>query len=234
MYVLIPFIKARLKKKICDNMSSIIKRLVKEVSKSEDDSSVVEDDIPIEHLELAEIARKRVLIKSTLKSHTIIYLLTNTLLILINLNVFEGLIPINEITDFWAAWPMLIWGVALIAHAMIVITININDYDKRVFVITTVMNIAIGGLLVYINYLSNYLNDININWWVYVFTFLGFFIIVHAWVVFRDSDKTKLEKKIRKEFEKLKELEDKKTLEEKTTRKRSQDSKDSISGKDKE
>jgi len=68
-------------------MSSIIKRLVKEVNKKEDDSSV-EEDIPIEHLELAEIARKRVLIKSTLKSHIIIYLLTNTLLILINLNVY--------------------------------------------------------------------------------------------------------------------------------------------------
>ena len=214
-------------------MSSIIKRLVKEVSKSEDDSSVVEEDIPIELLELAEIARKRVLIKSTLKS-LIIYLLTNTLLILINLNVFEDLIPINEITDFWAAWPILIWGVALIAHATIVITININDYDKRVFVITTVMNIAIGGLLVYINYVSNYLIEININWWVYVFTFLGFFIIVHAWVVFRDSDKTKLEKKIRKEFDKLKELEEKKTLEEGTTRKRILESKDNINSKDKE
>ena len=215
-------------------MSSIIKRLVKEVNKSEDDSSVVEEDIPIEHLELAEIARNRVLIKSTLKSHTIIYLLTNTLLILINLNVFENPIPINEITDFWAAWPILIWGVALIAHATIVFTININDYDKRVFVITTVMNIAIGGLLVYINYLTNYLNDINMIWWVYVFTFLGFFIIAHAWVVFRDSDKTKLEKKIRKEFDKLKELEEKKTLKEETTKKRILESKDSISSKDKE
>ncbi len=214
-------------------MSSIIKRLVKEVNKKEDDSSV-EEDIPIEHLELAEIARKRVLIKSTLKSHIIIYLLTNTLLILINLNVFEDPIPINEITDFWAAWPILIWAVALIAHAMIVITININDYDKRVFVITTVMNIAIGGLLVYINYVSNYLISINTNWWVYVFTFLGFFIIVHAWVVFRNSDKTKLEKKIRKEFEKLKELEEKKSLEEEKTRKEILGSSYSINNKDKE
>ena len=67
-------------------MSSIIRRLVKEVNKKEEDSSV-EEDIPIEHLELAEIARKRVLIKSTLKSHIIIYLLTNTLLILINLKI---------------------------------------------------------------------------------------------------------------------------------------------------
>lgn len=200
-------------------MSSIIRRLVKEVNKGKDDSSVVEEDIPIEHLELAEIARKRVLIKTTLKSHIIIYLLTNTLLILINLNVFENPIPIDEIIDFWAAWPILIWGIGLIAHTMIVITINIVDYDKRVFVITTVMNIAIGGLLVYINYLTNYLIVINTIWWVYVFTFLGFFIIVHAWLVFRDSDKTKLEKKIRKEFEKLKELEEKKTLEEEKTRK---------------
>ncbi len=214
-------------------MSSIIKRLVKEVNKKEDDSSV-EEDIPIEHLELAEIARKRVLIKSTLKSHIIIYLLTNTLLILINLNVFEDPIPINEITDFWAAWPILIWAVALIAHAMIVITININDYDKRVFVITTAMNIAIGGLLVYINYVSNYLININTNWWVYVFTFLGFFIIVHAWVVFRNSDKTKLEKKIRKEFEKLKELEEKKTLEEEKTRKEILGSNYNINNEEKE
>ena len=214
-------------------MSSIIRRLVKEVNKKEDDSSV-EEDIPIEHLELAEIARKRVLIKSTLKSHIIIYLLTNTLLILINLNVFEDLIPINEITDFWAAWPILIWGIGLIAHAMIVITINIIDYDKRVFVITTVMNIAIGGLLVYINYLTNYLIDINTNWWIYVFTFLGFFIIVHAWLVFRDSDKTKLEKKIRKEFEKLRELEEKKNLEEEKARKEILGSNYSINNKDKE
>jgi len=155
-------------------------------------------------------------------------------LILINLNVFEDLIPINEITDFWAAWPILIWGIGLIAHAMIVITINIIDYDKRVFVITTVMNIAIGGLLVYINYLTNYLIDINTNWWIYVFTFLGFFIIVHAWLVFRDSDKTKLEKKIRKEFEKLKELEEKKSLEEEKARKEILGSNYSINNKDKE
>ena len=195
-------------------MSSIIKRLVKEVNKNEDEeSSIEEEDIPIEHLELAEIARKRVLIKSTLKSHTIIYLLTNTLLILINLNVFEELIHINDITDFWAAWPILIWGVGLIAHAMIVITMNIIDYDKRVFIITTVMNIAIGGLLVYINYLTKSLFNINSNWWIYVFTFLGFFIIVHAWLVFRDSDKTKLEKKIRREFQKLREIEETKNLE---------------------
>ena len=214
-------------------MSSIIRRLVKEVNKKEEDSSI-EEDIPIEHLELAEIARKRVLIKSTLKSHIIIYLLTNTLLILINLNVFEELIPINEITDFWAAWPILIWGIGLIAHAMIVITININDYDKRVFVITTVINIAIGGLLVYINYLTNYLIDISTNWWIYVFTFLGFFIIVHAWLVFRDSDKTKLEKKIRKEFEKLRELEEKKNLEEEKARKEILGSNYSINNKDKE
>ncbi len=214
-------------------MSSIIRRLVKEVNKKEDGSSV-EEDIPIEHLELAEIARKRVLIKSTLKSHIIIYLLTNTLLILINLNVFEDLIPINEITDFWAAWPILVWGIGLIAHATIVITINIIDYDKRVFVITTVMNVAIGGLLVYINYLTNYLIDINTNWWIYVFTFLGFFIIVHAWLVFRDSDKTKLEKKIRKEFEKLKELEEKKSLEEEKVRKEILGSNYSINNKDKE
>ncbi len=214
-------------------MSSIIRRLVKEVNKKEDDSSV-EEDIPIEHLELAEIARKRVLIKSTLKSHIVIYLLTNTLLILINLNAFEELIPINEITDFWAAWPILIWGIGLIAHATIVFTINITDYDKRVFVITTVMNIAIGGLLVYINYLTNYLININKIWWLYVFTFLGFFIIVHAWVVFRNSDKTKLEKKIRKEFEKLKELEEKKNLEEEKTRKEILGSSYTINSKDKE
>jgi len=214
-------------------MSSIIRRLVKEVNKKEDGSSV-EEDIPIEHLELAEIARKRVLIKSTLKSHIIIYLLTNTLLILINLNVFEDLIPINEITDFWAAWPIMVWGIGLIAHATIVITINIIDYDKRVFVITTVMNVAIGGLLVHINYLTNYLIDINTNWWIYVFTFLGFFIIVHAWLVFRDSDKTKLEKKIRKEFEKLKELEEKKSLEEEKVRKEILGSNYSITNKDKE
>ena len=214
-------------------MSSIIKRLVKEINKSEDDeSSKEEEDIPIEHLELAEIARKRVLIKSTLKSHTIIYLLTNTLLILINLNVFEDLIHINDITDFWAAWPILIWGIGLIAHAMIVITMNITDYDKRVFIITTGMNIAIGGLLVYINYLTNYLIDINSNWWIYVFTFLGFFVIVHAWVVFRDSDKTKLEKKIRKEFEKLREIEAKKTLEEEEVRKKVLDSSYSVKKKD--
>jgi len=206
---------------------------VKEVNKGEDDeSSIEEEDIPIEHLELAEIARKRVLIKSTLKSHTIIYLLTNTLLILINLNVFEDLIHINDITDFWVAWPILIWGVGLIAHAMIVITMNINDYDQRVFVITTVMNIAIGGLLVYINYLTNYLIDINTNWWIYVFTFLGFFIIVYAWLVFRDSDKTKLEKKIRKEFEKLREIEEKKTLEEEEVRKKISDSTYGVSNKD--
>ena len=215
-------------------MSSIIRRLVKEVNKKEDDSSV-EEDIPIEHLELAEIARKRVLIKSTFKSHIIIYLLTNTLLILINLNVFEPpIIPIDDIVDFWAAWPILIWGIGLIAHATIVITINIIDYDKRVFVITTVMNVAIGGLLVYINYLTNYLIDINTNWWIYVFTFLGFFIIVHAWLVFRDSDKTKLEKKIRKEFEKLKELEEKKSLEEEKARKEILGSNYSINNKDKE
>ena len=214
-------------------MSSIIRRLVKEVTKNEDDeSSIVEDDIPIEHLELAEIAKSRVLLKSTLKSHTIIYLLTNTLLILINLNVFEDPIPIDEITDFWAAWPILIWGVGLIAHAMIVITMNINDYDKRVFVITTVMNIAIGGLLVYINYLTKYLFDINSNWWIYVFTFLGFFIIAHAWVVFRDSDKTKLEKKIMKEFQKLKELEEKKTREEEEARKKISESNYSVNNKE--
>ena len=126
----------------------------------------------------------------------------------------------------------MIWGIGLIAHATIVITINIIDYDKRVFVITTVMNIAIGGLLVYINYLTNYLIDINTNWWIYVFTFLGFFIIVHAWLVFRDSDKTKLEKKIRKEFEKLKELEEKKILEEEKTRKEILGSNYSIKNKD--
>ncbi len=214
-------------------MSSIIRRLVKEVNKSETDSST-EDDVPIEHLELAEIAKRRVLIKSTLKSHFIIYLLTNTLLILINLNVFEDPIPIDKITDFWAAWSILIWGIFLIAHAMIVVTMDINDYEKRVFIITTVLNIAIGGLLIYINYLTNYLIDINTNWWIYVFTFLGFFIIAHAWVVFRESDKTKLEKKIRKEMEKLKELEEKKSLEEEIAKKKLMESGENENNKEKD
>jgi len=59
-------------------------------------------------------AKKRVEAKFGFKMHLLVYVLVNTLLIIINLS--------GSTDSFWAMWPMLGWGIGLLLHWLSVYT----------------------------------------------------------------------------------------------------------------
>lgn len=55
-------------------------------------------------------AKQRVEAKIAFRNHVYVYIFINTLLIIINL--------FGSPDYFWAKWPMMGWGIALILHAL--------------------------------------------------------------------------------------------------------------------
>ncbi|MHA1732084.1 MAG: 2TM domain-containing protein [Promethearchaeota archaeon] len=62
---------------------------------------------------LREVAREKVQRQLALKLHTVVYVLVNVLLVVINFVIARG-----QNTYLWAAWPLTGWSVGLAFHAV--------------------------------------------------------------------------------------------------------------------
>ena len=73
---------------------------------------------------LLKLAKRRVLLKKTIKWHTIIYLIVNIFLCAIYcLTTSNGY--------FWPMWSIIGWGVGLILHVVVVGFVLSSTRDKR-------------------------------------------------------------------------------------------------------
>ena len=73
---------------------------------------------------LFKLAKRRVLMKKTIKWHMIIYLIINILLCVIYyLTTPSGYL--------WPVWPIIGWGVGLILHIVVISFVLSSTRDKR-------------------------------------------------------------------------------------------------------
>jgi hypothetical protein len=180
----------------------LIKRLVKEIDTVD---MTPAENLPLEHYELKELAKTRVLLKGSIKVHAIVFLFVNIFLTIINL--FADTRPISTIYDLWFLWSFVGWGLIFFAHFVIVFTINIDNLEQRIFAITVSILLYIIGFLIFINYFVNDMENLSYLWWPWPAVALALFSAAYAYIVFEHDDKKKMEKRIGKEILKIKEEE---------------------------
>ena len=73
-----------------------------------------------------QTAKKRIEAKIALRNHVFMYLFVNILLVIINL--------FGSPDYFWAKWPIMGWGIALLFHA-----INVFIFSSEKFSVTEEM-----------------------------------------------------------------------------------------------
>jgi hypothetical protein len=73
-------------------------------------------------LELRHLAERRADAKMSFRTHLLAYVLVNAGLVAINLLTSPG--------SFWAIWPMLGWGLGVVAHGVAVYT-DTGDMRER-------------------------------------------------------------------------------------------------------
>ncbi|MHA1776693.1 MAG: 2TM domain-containing protein [Promethearchaeota archaeon] len=191
---------------------NIIRRLVNEISAEPINDE--DDNLPIEYYELRELAKNRVLLKSSLKTHIFIYLIVNTFLII--LNILGNIPPVSNFTDLWSLWSILGWGLLLVAHTMILVTNNIPNLEYRIYIITSTILLYIGLFLIYLN---NYLfiaGQTSDYWWYWPDIAIILFISAYAWIVFYSENKEKFKSRVDKEIAELIEKEELKENDEKS------------------
>ncbi len=180
---------------------SLIKRLVNELEIEKIDFSSNEN-LPLEYYELKELAKSRVLLKSSLKIHVIIYIIVNFFLIIVNLYINTS--EIENIFDLWFTFVLIGWGFFLWAHSIIVLTMNVYNLEKRIFIITISILTYLIVLLIFINYLINEIKEITVSWWPWPLVAIILFSGIYAFFVFENDDTSKLEIRIGKEIKKMK------------------------------
>jgi hypothetical protein len=77
----------------------------------------------MEHVEPRARARSEVRAKADFYWHLSVYVAVNLLLVVINLVTWPGY--------FWAAWPLLGWGIGVAAHALRVFVLDRNGRHHR-------------------------------------------------------------------------------------------------------
>lgn len=176
----------------------IVKRLVKEIGAEPNEE---DENLPIEYYELREIAKTRVLLKSSFKTHLFIYGLVNIFLIVLNL--WGGFHPIDSFTDLWSLWSVLGWGLILVAHGIILATYTITNLEYRIFVITSVIAFYIAGFLVFVNFFAIAVTESERLWWYWPIIAIFLFVAGYAWIVFYSENKEKFNSRISQEMEYL-------------------------------
>ena len=179
----------------------IVKRLVKELSQHEEEDHE-DKNLPIEYYELREIAKGRVLMKSSFKTHLFIYLLVNIFLII--LNFLGGWQPLESFVYIWCLWSILGWGLILLAHGIILVTMNVPNLEYRIYIIVSVILLYIGGFLVYVNYYIIVIDENHPVWWYWPAIAIGLFIAGYAWIVFYSENKDKFYTRVSEEMNYLK------------------------------
>ncbi|MHA1673208.1 MAG: 2TM domain-containing protein [Promethearchaeota archaeon] len=199
----------------------IVERLVNEISQPDEDE-LGERNLPLEYYELRELAKARVLLKSSFKSHLFIYGLVNIFLII--LNFLGGLQPLDSFTYIWSLWSILGWGLILLAHGMILVAMNIPNLEYRIFIIVSVILIYIIGFLAYINYYIIVKDESHQVWWYWPGIAIILFIAGYAWIVFYSENKDRFYTRVSAEMDHLKAQMQKHKDEEETTIKQDQNS----------
>ncbi|WP_457558669.1 2TM domain-containing protein [Candidatus Harpocratesius sp.] len=184
----------------------IVKRLVREIGTEQIDE---DENLPIEYYELRELAKTRVLLKSSLKTHFFVYLIVNLFVVI--LNILGNIPPVESFLDLWSLWSVLGWGLLLLAHAMILATYNIPNLEYRIFIITSVISIYIGLFLIYLNYYLRIANNDDEIWWYWPDIAILLFIAAYAWIVFYSENKEKFNSRIEREMEFLRERREQKS-----------------------
>ena len=105
---------------------SIVKKIVESINNPSNDAS---ENLPIEFYELREMAKRRVLLRDSVKMDATVYFIANAFLILLNIL----LKPIHSIFDLWALWFAIPWGVFLWIHLWVYLTDTEPNYRKKMF-----------------------------------------------------------------------------------------------------
>jgi len=177
----------------------IVKRLVKEIDDIVEEEE--EENYPIEYYELQELAKIRVLLKSSFKTHFFIYFMVNGLIV--GLNVLGTDAVIESIFDVWALWVITAWGLILWIHSSIIVTLQISNLEHKIFAITSIIIFYIGWFLVFVNYFVNHATDSTLIWWPWPAVAFVIFIAGYAWIVFYSENRGKLNVRISREMNKM-------------------------------
>ena len=182
---------------------SIVKKFLAMVNNSDQSS---EDNLPIEYYELREIAKRRVLLKQAVKAHFLIYLCTNLFLLVLNFVLYSP----SNIFEIWALIPIGAWGIALWIHLWVLLTDQIPDFRRKMFLINVAIIIIVIPFIIYMNYWANWANTFaqfshyrEMIWWPYILTACLIELAVHAYLSRTVPNEPKLDKSIEKEMEKL-------------------------------
>lgn len=175
----------------------IVKRLVEELG---DLDTSNDENLPIEYYEMRDYAKTRVLLKSSIKSHTLIFILVNAFLLLSNF--FAD--PKDNFLEMWSIWVLAAWGLLLWSHFVIVYgIIDIDDIDRKIFAIISLILSYIGLLIIFINYLANFYGGTTYLWWYWVLAGICLVIGSYAYVVYQTDERGHLKNKIEKEMKKI-------------------------------
>jgi hypothetical protein len=184
--------------------NSVIKKFVKVVNENTTEP-VTEEDLPIEFYELKELARRKVLLRSSVRTDAILYFVVNSFLLALNL--FVDFDHITVIYDVWAIWPIFAWSIFLLVHFIIYISDDLPDYRVKMLLIDGAIVLSVNPFLIYINYLANYYAELALIsrytprlWWPWTGIISIIFFLVHAYFVYYVKDDEKLEKSIKREI----------------------------------
>ena len=188
--------------------SGIVKRLVKEVENLSVDKDLEEH--PLEYYEMRDLAKLRVVLRSSVRSHLFIYSLINILLILAN--IFADPNPINYIFEIWALWVVIGWGLLLWVHSVIIWgIIKIKNLDLKIYAIISLILVYIALLLIYVNYLTIYYSDSTYHWWPWSTAGIVIGIGAYAYIVHEMDEGGKMKIRIEDEMKKIQAKENEKT-----------------------
>lgn len=150
--------------------------------------------------ELRKIAEKKVVFRYSVKIHVIIFVLVNIVLLLINLLTTPF---------FWVVFPFFGWLIVVAIHCLsyILYARGVYPMGKRALLYTITAYIF-GMLLLFV---ANYITLGVINWALYPAFFGGIGVLVYIFIyliffrakLVNDGKKSKIEKAVDKEMEKL-------------------------------
>ena len=177
---------------------SIVKKIVESINNPSNDAS---ENLPIEFYELREMAKRRVLLRDSVKMDATVYFIANAFLILLNIL----LKPIHSIFDLWALWFAIPWGVFLWIHLWVYLTDTEPNYRKKMFKIDIAMVIAINPFLIFVNYSINYHNGTLATfpigfWWHWTLLLSLIVVIIHYYLISNVKENKKLDDSVQKEI----------------------------------
>ena len=174
----------------------IVKRLVEEIGEVDTSS---DEDVPLEYLEMREVAKARVILKSSVRGHSLIYGLVNVFLIF--LNFFGDPNPINHFFEIWSVWVILGWGLLLWTHSVIIWgVLSVKNVDRKIFAIIALILGYMGLLLIFTNYIVIYYSDTDFLWWPWTSGGIGLIIGSYGYIVYEIDESSKKKQKIDREL----------------------------------